>query len=343
LLAIAARISVIFVLGATLSGCYLLQAAQGQLAISGKREPIADVIAATDTSAELKRRLQLITEARAFASRELGLPDNETYRSFVDLQRPFAVWNVFATDRYSVEARRWCFPIAGCVVYRGYFDESAAQRYALRTRMKGHDATVAGVAAYSTLGHFDDPVLSTMLRWTDAQIAATLFHELAHQVLYVPNDSAFNEAFASVVEEEGARRWLTSREQLDVLSQWRNSRERSRQFTQLLLDTRERLAALYRQSADDPDLYFLKQREFGRLKFEYWRLKESWNGYAGYDAWFDRALNNADLVTAATYQSCVPKLRELLESVNGDLPQFYEAAKQLDEHKRSEVCEAGDG
>lgn len=325
------------------SGCYLVQAAQGQLAIGGKREPIAAVIADPGTPVELRRRLQLISEAREFASRELGLPDNETYRSFVDLQRPFAVWNVFATDRFSVEPRRWCFPIAGCVVYRGYFDESDAQRYARRTRMKGGDATVGGVAAYSTLGHFDDPVLSTMLRWSDAQIAATLFHELAHQVLYVPNESEFNEAFASVVEEEGARRWLTSRDQVDALTQWRLSRERGAQFTQLLLAARERLDKLYRESPDDPDLYYRKQLEFGRLKFEYGQLKQTWNGYGGYDAWFDRALNNADLVSAATYQSCVPKLRELLASVNSELPRFYEAAKALDAAQRREMCEGGDG
>lgn len=338
-----ARATVLLAVGGCLSGCYLLQAAQGQLAISGKREPIASVVADPDAPVELKRRLQLIADAREFATRELGLPDNETYRSFVDLKRNFAVWNVFATDRFSVEPRRWCFPIAGCVVYRGYFDEAAAQRYARRTRMKGGDATVAGVAAYSTLGHFDDPVLSTMLRWSDAQIAATLFHELAHQVLYVPNDSEFNEAFASVVEEEGARRWLTSRGQLDVLDQWKTSRARSAQFTQLLLGARERLKTLYRESPDDPGLYYRKQTEFGRLKFEYGQLKQTWNGYAGYDAWFDRALNNADLVSAATYQACVPKLRELLVGANGDLPKFYDAAKALDAAQRKAMCEGGDG
>lgn len=342
-IAFAVRFVALCAIAALTSGCYLLQAAQGQLAISGKREPIASVIADPDAPAELKRRLQLIADAREFASRELGLPDNDSYRGFVDLGRNFAVWNVFATDRFSVEPRRWCFPIAGCVVYRGYFDENAAQRYARRTRIKGGDATVAGAAAYSTLGHFDDPVLSTMLRWSDAQIAATLFHELAHQVLYVPNDSEFNEAFASVVEEEGARRWLTSRNQTDALARWQTSRERGAQFTRLLLTARERLQALYRESANDPDLYHRKQVEFGRLKFEYWQLKETWNGYAGYDAWFDRALNNADLVSAATYQSCVPKLRELLASVNGELPKFYQAAKALDNAQRRRMCEGGGG
>jgi predicted aminopeptidase len=322
----------------SLSGCYLMQAAQGQLAISAKRELIEKVVAAPETPTQLRTRLQLIAQAREFASRELGLPDNPSYRSFVDLKRDFAVWNVFATERFSVEPRRWCFPIAGCVVYRGYFKEQTAQRYARHQRLRGGDATVAGAAAYSTLGHFDDPVVSSMLRWSDAQIAATLFHELTHQVLYVPNESDFNEAFASVVEEEGAQRWLESRNDSAAFAAWRASRSRGIEFTELLLTARERLRKLYTESSLEPDLYYRKQQEFGRLKYDYWQLKASWNGYAGYDAWFDRALSNADLVSAATYQSCVPGLTQLLDSVNRDLPKFYAAAKALDVTARRKIC-----
>jgi len=321
-----------------LSGCYVLQAARGQLAISSKREPIKAVIADPQTPERVKTRLQLIAAAREFASRELGLPNNQSYRSYVDLKRDYVVWNVFATERFSVEPRRWCFPIAGCVVYRGYFKEPAAQRYARRARANGGDATVAGTAAYSTLGHFDDPVLSTMLRWSDAQIAATLFHELAHQVLYVPNESGFNEAFASVVEEEGATRWLEQRNDAAALTAWRTARNRSLAFSELLLSTRERLSALYKNAAATQELYYRKQQEFGRLKSDYWQLKASWNGYAGYDAWFNRALNNADLVSAATYQSCVPGLEQLLASVQRDLPAFYAAAKKLDAAARGKLC-----
>ena len=321
-----------------LSGCYLLQAAHGQMAISSSREPIEKVIADPHTGSPVRTRLQLIVEAREFASHELGLPDNKSYRSYVDLKRDFVVWNVFATDRFSVEARHWCFPIAGCVVYRGYFKESAAQNYARRARLHGDDASVGGSAAYSTLGHFDDPVLSSMLRWSDAQIAATLFHELAHQVLYVPNESSFNEAFASAVEEEGARRWLEKRNDTAALTAWRASQHRSAQFSGLLLSTRDRLRALYAGATPSMELYYQKQQEFGRLKFEYSQLKASWNGYSGYDAWFDRALSNADLVSAATYDSCVPELQKLLASVGGDLPKFYQAVKRLEKGERQRLC-----
>lgn len=312
-----------------LSGCYLMQAAGGQMAIAAKREPIADVLADSGTPPQLRSRLQHVAAARDFASRELGLPDNESYRSYADLGRPYVVWNVFAAPEFSVEPRRWCFPIAGCVVYRGYFNEEAAQRYARRLRRRGEDAAVAGVAAYSTLGHFKDPVLSTMLGWSDAQLAATLFHELAHQVVYVPGDSEFNESFATVVEEAGLERWLAARQRAQDLVTWREQRERQGQFIALLLGARSKLRALYESTLPDDEKRSRKQYEFGELKLDYARLRQQWNGYGGYDRWFDRTLTNAHLVSAATYYGCVPGLQRVLSEAGGDLRRFYDAALEL--------------
>lgn len=332
---------VVLLLGALpLSGCYLMQAASGQMAIVSKREPITAVLADAKTPQQLRTRLEYVSAARDFATRELGLPDNDSYRSYADIGRPYVVWNVFATDEFSVEPRRWCFPIAGCVVYRGYFDESSAQRYARGLRRRGADAAVGGVAAYSTLGHFKDPVLSTMMAWSDAQLAATLFHELAHQVLYVPGDSEFNEAFATVVEEAGLERWLVSRGRAAELAAWHDQRKHNSQFISLLLEARERLSALYRSDLPSGQMRDRKQYEFGKLKLAYAQLKSAWNGYAGYDRWFDRTLNNAHLVSAATYYGCVPSLKQLLDSVGGDLPRFYVAARDAAEKRRttSGVC-----
>lgn len=313
----------------SLSSCYLLQAANGQMRIVSKREPIATVLADARTPAVLRTRLEYVLAARDFAARELGLPDNESYRSYADVGRPYVVWNVFATGEFSVEPRRWCFPIAGCVVYRGYFNESSAQRYARRLRLRGYDTAIGGVAAYSTLGHFKDPVLNTMMGWSDAQLAATLFHELAHQVVYVPGDSEFNESFATVVEEEGIERWLLSRGRDRDLAEWRAQRERSSQFIQLLLQTRERLETLYDSDLPAAQTRDRKQYEFGKLKHRYSQLKREWAGYSGYDRWFNRTLNNAHLVSAATYYGCVPGLRRVLDSLDNDLRRFYEEARKL--------------
>lgn len=329
------RALILIVATTLLPGCYYLQAFSGQMEIVSKRQPISGLISDPTTQPILRSRLEYVAAARDFASRELGLPDNGSYRSYADLERPYVVWNVFATREFSIEPRRWCFPIAGCVVYRGYFDEDAALGYAQRLERNGYDTAVGGVAAYSTLGHLEDPVLNTMLGWSDAQLAATLFHELAHQVVYVPGDSDFNEGFATVVEEVGLERWLRSRGSDRLLDSWRTQRERHRQFIALLLQTRERLKELYATTLPDEEMRSRKQTEFGLLKLEYEKLKQQWDGYGGYDAWFSRTLNNAHLVSAATYHGCLPGLRRVLASVNGDLQKFYVEMEHLAADERS--------
>ncbi len=332
-------------LGLPLSGCYYLQAVQGQMALLAKREPIADVLAEPSTDAKLRTRLEYVQVARAFASQELGLPDNGSYTGYVDLKRSYVTWNVFAAPALAVEPKQWCFPIAGCVVYRGYFSQATAERYALRLRSHGYDATVSGVPAYSTLGHFDDPVLSSMLNWSDAQVAATLFHELAHQVVYVADDSAFNEAFATVVADAGLQRWFAARNRSADWQRWLTQQQRAEQFYALLFKTRTGLHAWYASNQDKTVLLNGKQQRLGELKFEYSQLKQSWQGYAGYDQWFDRALSNADFIAIATYQYCVPSFQRLLASVDGDLPRFYIEVKKMarqDQLTRRRFCQEGD-
>ncbi len=317
-----------------------MQAASGQMQLMSQRQPVAKVIANPKTPPTLRTRLEYVSAAREFASKELGLPDNKSYRTYADVGRQYVVWNVFATEEFSVEPRHWCFPIAGCVVYRGYFKETSAQRYARRLRLRGADASVGGVSAYSTLGHFADPLLSTMLGWSDAQLASTVFHELAHQLIYVPGNSEFNEAFATTVEETGLERWLASTDRARELDGWRRQRERGEQFIALLLSTRERLRELYATQLPEQEMRDRKQQEFGRLKFEYSQLKAGWNGYKGYDYWFDRALNNSYLVSAATYHGCLPAFKGVLDSVNGDLPRFYEEVRKIAKARSHEFCGA---
>ncbi len=331
----------------TLSGCYYIQAARGQMEIVSKRRPIASVVADPKTPDPLRARLEYVADARQFASDELALPNNASYRSYADLKRPYVVWNVFATDEFSVEPKRWCFPVVGCVVYRGYFNEENARNYARKLRWSGHDVAVAGIPAYSTLGHFKDPILNTMLGWSDAQLAGTVFHELAHQVVYVAGDSEFNEAFATVVEEHGLDQWLTTRGKNGDIRIWRAQQKRGEQFINLLLATREKLADLYKMDIPEDEMRERKQYIFGLLKLQYENLKRSWNGYSGYDHWFSRTLTNAHLVSAATYYGCVPGLERVLDKVNGDLPRFYDEARKLAKLSKDErherLCQAIEG
>ena len=311
-----------------LGGCYVLQAAHGQYEVMRRSEPIAAVLADANTSPETRASLERVEAAREFAVTELGLPDSGSYRSYADLGRPNVVYNVVATDEFSVAPRRWCFPVAGCVAYRGYFDERRARDFALKLSIRGDDVSVDGVPTYSTLGHLPDPVFSPMLRWRETRLVGTIFHELAHERLYFAGDSEFNEAFASVVEEAGLRDWLAKTGREAELERVRREAVREIEFSSLLRHTRDRLDALYRSGLDVDAMRIEKQREFGLLKFEYEQLRRRWGGYTGYDTWFALPLNNARLAAVATYRDCVPGLQHELE-VAGSLPAFYERMAEL--------------
>lgn len=316
-----------------LAGCgtvgYYSQAVSGHFALMSARVPIEEVIADPATPEAVRDRLRVALAAREFAVHELGLPDNRSYTRYVQLERDAVVYNVFAAPEFSLQPKTWCFPVAGCVVYRGYFVRERAERAAERYAGQGYDTWVGGAAAYSTLGRFEDPLLSTMLYREDARLAALLFHELAHQLLYVKGDSAFNEAFATVVEEEGVRRWLQDTGRSAELAAWEALRERVLGFEQLLARTRGRLQDIYASSAPAPQMRAAKADAFARLEREYVALKDSWDGWDGYDRWFDGPLNNARLVPSATYRGLVPAFRILLHQADGDLEAFYAECRRL--------------
>ena len=327
---------------APLGGCYVMQAAGGQLDVMASSRPIEHALADPETPASTKSKLETAVSAREFAVRELGLPDSGSYRRYADLGRPYALWNVVATPEFSLQPRRWCFPVAGCVSYRGYFAEPPANAFAWKLVAAGDDAIVEGVATYSTLGHLPDPLFSTMLGWSETRLVGTIFHELAHERLYVPDDSAFNEAFASVVEVAGVRKWLVMRGRPQDVEAYEASRRRQVEFVKLLLGTRAELSALYASGLPPPEMRIAKDRVFGRLKYDYTGLRASWGGYAGYDAWFARPLDNARLASVATYHDCVPGLeRELADA--GSLPAFYARAEELAKRsvaeRRAELCQ----
>ncbi len=316
-----------------LSGCagieYIAQSVSGQWELLAKSEPIPRLLENPATPGDLKRKLALSLEIREFASRELALPYNDSYRYYADLKRPYVVWNVVAAPELSLEPREWCFPVVGCVRYRGYFSEAAARDFAAELRAEGYDVYVGGVAAYSTLGWFDDPLLNTVINRSDAGIAALIFHELAHQQLYIPGDSAFNESFATAVEEEGVRRWLESRGDSGEIRNYRHAKQRHLEFLELVGKARQRLAQLYAAPLSADEKRAGKARVFEELRAEYQVLKERWGGYAGYDAWFAQDLNNAKLAAVATYHQYVPAFRALLQELGGDLPAFYRAAREI--------------
>jgi predicted aminopeptidase len=320
-------------LALALSGCgtiaYYAQAVGGHLELMRLSMPIEEALREPGTPEAVRARLEHVIAIRDFASRALQLPNNGSFRRYADIRRPYVIWNVFATPEFSVKPVESCFPFAGCVAYRGYYSEDAAQRYAQDMAEQGYDVYSGGVPAYSTLGYFDDPVLSTFIRYPDTELARLLFHELAHQVVYVRNDTMFNESFAVAVEEEGVRRWLDARGTPEQRAAYDAATERRRQVFALVLKYRKRLDAFYRGSGSTEEKRAGKARLFGDMVEEYEALKKSWGGFAGYDRLFGKGPNNALLASIAAYTELVPAFRAMIAQAGGDMERFYADVKKL--------------
>jgi len=325
------RLIVLVAVGLLLSACgglrYYAHVAHGQGELLLSQRPVQKVIADPATKPALARRLELAQQARRFATLKLGLPDNRSYTRYVELGRPYVVWNVFATPRYSVDAVRHCFPIAGCVAYRGYFDDAKAKKEAARLKADGNDVYVGGVSAYSTLGWFADPILSSMLRWDDDELAGTIFHELAHQQIYVQDDSAFNESFASFVQEQGLKEWRASRGLPPLLG-----REQAEDdgFTGLVLGLRERLRKAYAKGGGDTALEAAKQAEIAAFRERYRQWREAnWPDDHRYDAWVAAPINNARLLPFGLYDQWKPAFAALFRQSEGQWLVFYADVRRL--------------
>jgi predicted aminopeptidase len=318
------RAFLILLSAAALAGCetvaYYGQAVGGQLALSAKARPVAQVLADAGTPAALKARLQAALDIREFAARELGLPQDGAYRDYAELGRPYAIWNVVAAPEFALEPVQSCFPIAGCVAYRGYYDRAAAERHAAARRAAGYDVVVYGVPAYSTLGWLDDPLLSTFIDYPDAELARLLFHELAHHVVYVKDDSTFNESFAVAVEREGLRRWHAAHGRQGPSSQGREA------FAAQVQATRRALQALYRLRVAPEEMRRRKHEALAPLAPRLARLR----GFESVEP------NNAVLALFAAYTQKVPAFERLLAEAGGDLARFYARVRQVASLPRAE-------
>jgi predicted aminopeptidase len=331
------RLTAVFVAAASLAGCgtvsYLAQSAGGHLQLMRAARPVPEVLADTSTSESLRKRLELTQRMRDYATESLKLPDNNSYRRYADLQRSAAVWNVVAAPELSLQLQTWCFPVVGCVGYRGYFDRARADAEAAELRKQGLEVSVYGVPAYSTLGWLNwlggDPLLNTFIRYPEGELARLIFHELAHQVAYAKGDTLFNESFATSVEQIGGRMWLQQHADAKAREEYARYDGRRREFRALTWRYRERLQALYESSASDADKRDAKAKLMAELRADYEKLKAtSWNGYAGYDDWFKNA-NNASFGVLAAYTELVPDFERLFEREGRDFTRFYAEVKRL--------------
>ncbi len=331
-----------------LQGCasvsYLAQSVGGHLEIISALQPVKKLAADPSRSPAFREQMQRAVEIRQFATEKLALPDNGSYLSYVDTRRDYVTWAVFATPEFGLEPLIWCFPVFGCVPYRGYFSRAAAQDFAAGLRDRGMDVHVGGVTAYSTLGWFRDPLVNTMLRYGETYIAALVFHELSHQKVYVSDDSAFNEAFAVTVENSGVVRWLKHRGDSAALRDYEVDRKREKDFLSLVSDAREALKAVYEGPGTERHKRVAKAAAIETLRARYRQVRDGrWNGYRGYDGWFGEPINNAKLAATAIYNDLVPAFTRLLDICSGNYEAFYRAVEHigsLDRDKRVQALRA---
>ena len=319
------RLAVASLLLAATCGCstvgYYGHLARGQASLLAHREPIDAIVAKEGVDPALRARLAEAEAARRFASDRLGLPRNRSYTSYVDLGRPYATWNVFATPEFSVDPLTHCFPFAGCVAYVGFFDKESAERERKKLADEGNDTAIEGAAAYSTLGWFADPIVSSMLRWSDDELEGMIFHELSHQLVYARDDTAFNESFATFVQREGLREWRASRG-LAPSGDTRDARDDA--FAALVLDLRDRLRAVYARELAPPAMREAKAHEIEAFRSRFGELRTgAWKDDAAYDRWVAAPINNARLVPFGLYDRWVPAFEHLFMRANGDWPTFY--------------------
>lgn len=316
------------------TGCsavpYYTQAISGEVSLLWSARPIPDWLADPATSPALRERLQLATRIRTFASQALGLPDNRSYTRYADLHRSSAVWNVFATPPLSLTLKTWCYPVFGCAAYRGYFARADAQKLADELLAQGLDATVAPVPAFSTLGWFADPLLSTFVNWPEPELARLIFHELAHQVVYVRDDTRFNESFATAVERAGLARWVAQRDDPALREQYALYQLHHAGLLALVGQARGELEAAYATDLPEDQRLARKQTILAQLPERYRRMRdEQWQGFRGYDEFFLSPWNNARIAALAAYQDDVPAFEALLAREDGDLPRFFSRVKAL--------------
>lgn len=330
LLQLLSLVLAVFVLHGCVSLAYYSQSINGHLNLVSSAKPVDRLLKQPSQPTDVRQQLELARDIRAFATERLALPDNRSYRSYVDTGREYVTWAVFAAPELSLNVRTWCFPVVGCVPYRGYFSKDAAQSFAEGLRAEGLDVYVGGVPAYSTLGWFNDPLLNTMFLRGETYLASVVFHELSHQRVYVQNDTQFNEAFAVAVEQVGTTEWLLERAEPDALAHYQTSHSREEDFLALIAQTRNALQRIYASQTSDSAKRAAKAEAIEDLRARYERTKaDLWNGYDGYDRWFNEPINNAKLGTVAVYNDLVPDFRRLFELCGSDYERFYGAVERI--------------
>ena len=325
-----------------LSGCsslqYYAEFASGQLDMISKERPINDVIRDDKTPDKIRQKLELIKKIKRFAIDELQLPDNGSYEGYVDLGREYVLWSVTATPELSMKPYQSCFLLVGCMNYRSYFEKEQAENFAAGLQKKGYETYIGGVAAFSTTGWLEDPVVSSMLSWSDTHLAGLVFHELTHQKYYVKGDTTFNESLAVFYQYYGIDRWLQKNGTEKSINGYKHYLTRKGDFKALVISHRSWLQMVYKSALTPDNKRLMKGSVYKHLQESYKRLKaEKWQGYRGYDLWFSKGLNNAKLALFSTYNLYVDSFNKIMEKqCNHSVSCFFSKVEQIGSMSKNE-------
>jgi len=333
-------VSLIVILFILVSGCadvrYYMQSVRGQLDVVSRRQDIVELLEDETLPQAMRDRLNLVLDVRRFAVDAMQLPESGSYKAYADLERDYAVKNLFAAPEFSTHLRTWCYPIIGCATYRGYFDEDQLNATAKKLSKQGYDIYTGRVAAYSTLGWFDDPILNTVMGWPEYQLIGLIFHELAHHRLYIEDDTVFNESFASAVEQSGIELWYSRQARHDQVRIYLERKDSRKLVMDIIFRTRDELAELYRQELPVEDARQKKDQLMRQAKKEYEQLGEQVTSSSGFNRWFAGELNNAKLGSVAAYNNYKDAFLAILASHDHDYAKFYSEVEALGKLDRAE-------
>jgi len=328
-------LTILLLLNACSDFGYYWHTSTGHIALMNQRVYIDNILEDPDLDPKFRERLLLVKAIRVFSVETLALPESGSYNNYVQLDRAYALQNLFAAAEFSTDLYLWCYPIVGCAGYRGYYDAEMLASYVEQLKAQNFDTYVGNVPAYSTLGWFDDPVLSSFIYWPDYRLAGLLFHELSHQRIYIKNDTQFNESLAVAVQQAGTELWLKTSQHGQQLEEYRRWIEYQGEVITLIKETRETLAELYRSDDDEVSMREQKQLILAGSRDNYAALALRLNYRDGFANWFAGNLNNARLGSVSAYHAQTPAFLAILKAQNYDFEAFFKTVESISKLDKS--------
>ncbi|WP_295905322.1 aminopeptidase [uncultured Bdellovibrio sp.] len=314
---------------------YLMKSGYGQMKLLGSRVPIEEALQDPKLDESKKQKLRLAQEAREFAEKELHLKSTKNYTSYVELGRPYVTYVVSAAYRWELKHYQWSYPFMGKMPYKGYFNEPDALEEEKELQQEDLDTYMRGVSAYSTLGWFNDPILSSMLRYDDYDLVNTIIHETVHTTLYIKNSADFNERLATFLGNKGAEQFYHKKEGTDspTLKQIQNENADNKLFSLFISGELKDLEKWYKDLPAAERSESKRQERIHLIQEKFTKELQPQLKTDSYKKFPEAKLNNARLLLYKTYMQDLGDFERLYELLGKDYSRFIEQCKTLEKVK----------